>query len=98
MANSLSTALGLKLPQTLVFDYPSIPAMAAHVHSLLQPADATQQPIPQQLVPRSREVTSRAMDVSTPDPQPPITYAAQIPKVWEQTEGCNAQHSVRDRL
>ena len=38
MANGLSAALGLKLPQTLVFDYPSVKAMAAYVHSLMSPA------------------------------------------------------------
>ena len=41
MANGVSSALGLKLPQTLVFDYPSIKAMAAYVHSLMAPATAT---------------------------------------------------------
>ena len=40
MANSLSSALGLKLPQTLVFDYPSVKAMADHVSSLLAPRTA----------------------------------------------------------
>ena len=38
MANGLSSALGLKLPQTLVFDYPSVKAMTAYVHSLMSPA------------------------------------------------------------
>ena len=38
MANGVSSALTLKLPQTLVFDYPSVKAMAAHVHSLMAPA------------------------------------------------------------
>ncbi len=37
MANSLSTALSLKLPQTLVFDYPSVIAMAEHIHGLMAP-------------------------------------------------------------
>lgn len=41
MANGVSSALGLKLPQTLVFDYPSVMAMAAYVHSLMAPAAAT---------------------------------------------------------
>jgi hypothetical protein len=40
MANGVSSALGLKLPQTLVFDYPSVVAMAAYVHSLMAPATA----------------------------------------------------------
>lgn len=40
MANSLSSILGLKLPQTLVFDYPSVKAMADHIHGLLTPAKA----------------------------------------------------------
>lgn len=38
MATSLSTALSVKLPQTLVFDYPSVKAMAEHIYSLLAPA------------------------------------------------------------
>ena len=37
MANSLSTTLSLKLPQTLVFDYPSVKAMAEHIQSLMAP-------------------------------------------------------------
>lgn len=39
MANGLSSALNVKLPQTLVFDYPSVASMALFVFSLLtQPA------------------------------------------------------------
>ena len=38
MANSLSSAVNMKLPQTLVFDYPSVSAMANFVHGLLAPA------------------------------------------------------------
>lgn len=38
MANGVSGALGVKLPQTLIFDYPSVQSMAAHVHAILQPA------------------------------------------------------------
>lgn len=39
LATSLSTTLGVQLPGTLVFDYPSVSAMAQHVHGLLGPAD-----------------------------------------------------------
>ena len=37
MANGVSTALGLKLPQTLVFDYPSVESMSLHLFGLLAP-------------------------------------------------------------
>ncbi|KAK9803914.1 hypothetical protein WJX72_004698 [[Myrmecia] bisecta] len=40
LTNSLSAALSLQLPSTLVFDYPSISAIAQHVHGLLAPAAA----------------------------------------------------------
>lgn len=42
LSSSLSSSLGVQLPATLVFDYPSVSAMAQHIHSLLaptQPAD-----------------------------------------------------------
>ena len=38
LASSLGRSLGLDLPGTLVFDYPSVSAMAQHIHSLLAPA------------------------------------------------------------
>jgi acyl carrier protein len=37
LASTLSTVLGLQLPGTLVFDYPSVTAMARHLHHLLAP-------------------------------------------------------------
>lgn len=37
LSSSLSTALGLQLPSTLAFDYPSAAAMAQHIHSLMAP-------------------------------------------------------------
>ncbi len=40
LSNGVATALNLQLPGTLVFDYPSVSAMAAHVHSLMAPAGA----------------------------------------------------------
>ncbi len=41
MSSSLSSSLGVKLPGTLVFDYPSVDAMAAYIHAQLAPARAT---------------------------------------------------------
>ena len=38
LASSLGRALGVELPGTLVFDYPSVGSMARHVHSLLEQA------------------------------------------------------------
>ena len=38
LANAVSKAVGRDLPSTLVFDYPSVAAMAAHVASLVTPA------------------------------------------------------------
>lgn len=40
LSSSLSTSLGVDLPGTLVFDYPSVSAMTQHICSLLQPAQA----------------------------------------------------------
>ena len=52
LSNSISSSLGLKLPGTLVFDYPSLPLIAQHVHSHLattaNPA-AAQSPVPASL-------------------------------------------------
>ena len=38
LSSTVSTALGMQLPGTLVFDYPSVSAMAQYIHSLLAPA------------------------------------------------------------
>lgn len=38
LASALSSALGFQLPATLAFDYPSVDAMAQHIHALLAPA------------------------------------------------------------
>jgi len=35
LSNIVATTLGIKLPGTLVFDYPSVVAIAKHVHYLL---------------------------------------------------------------
>ncbi len=40
LANSVSVAVGRDLPGTLVFDYPSVAAIAAHVTTLLAPSSA----------------------------------------------------------
>ena len=37
LSTGIATALNLQLPSTLVFDYPSISALAANLHSLLAP-------------------------------------------------------------
>ena len=37
LSNAVGAALDLQLPSTLAFDYPSLHALAAHVHSLLVP-------------------------------------------------------------
>jgi len=41
LSNAVGAALGLELPSTLAFDYPSLAALAAHVHSLLAPTEAS---------------------------------------------------------
>ena len=38
--NTLETRLGLELPSTLTFDYPSIDAIATYISTILQPAPA----------------------------------------------------------
>ena len=37
LSSTLGGQLGLRLPGTLAFDYPSVTAMATHVHTLLAP-------------------------------------------------------------
>ena len=37
LSSNLSSQLGLQLPGTLAFDYPSVMAMATHLHNLLAP-------------------------------------------------------------
>ena len=44
LSNAVSGAVGLRLPGTLVFDYPCVTALAAHVHSLLTPSLAVELP------------------------------------------------------
>ncbi len=38
LSNSISSSLGLELPGTLIFDYPSLTLIAQHVHSQLAPS------------------------------------------------------------
>ena len=45
LANDIAAALDLALPGTLVFDYPSVKAIAAHVHGLMAPAAAGAAPV-----------------------------------------------------
>ena len=49
LAADLQT-IGRELPGTLVFDYPSVPAMTAHLHSLLAPDDQAADAAPSQLL------------------------------------------------
>lgn len=44
LSSSLSTTLQLQLPGTLVFDYPSVSAMAEFIHSQLAPAQQADAP------------------------------------------------------
>jgi hypothetical protein len=60
LSNGVAMALNLQLPGTLVFDYPSVSAMAAHMHSLMAPAGA--------LVPA--HVTASSMVTSASDAHP----------------------------
>lgn len=41
LSSSLSTALSVQLPGTLVFDYPSVTSMAQYIMSLMHPSDLT---------------------------------------------------------
>ncbi len=41
LSSTLSSTLGVQLPGTLVFDYPSVKAMAQYIHGLLVPAGST---------------------------------------------------------
>lgn len=40
LSNGIAAAFNVHLPGTLVFDYPSVKAMAAHVHGLIAPPGA----------------------------------------------------------
>ena len=40
LSSTLSTSMGLQLPGTLVFDYPSVSAMAQFIHEQLVPSPA----------------------------------------------------------
>ena len=42
LSNSISSSLGLKLPGTLIFDYPSLGLIAQHVHSQLAPSHVSE--------------------------------------------------------
>ena len=39
LSSTVGTSLGISLPATLVYDYPSVSAMASHIHSLLAPPE-----------------------------------------------------------
>lgn len=43
LSNAIGGALGLELPSTLAFDYPSLAALTTHVHSLMMPQQPTDQ-------------------------------------------------------
>lgn len=45
LSSTLSSTLKLQLPGTLVFDYPSVSAMAAYIHSQLVPAQQVEAPM-----------------------------------------------------
>ena len=48
LRNGLSSALGLELPATFVFDFPTAAAMAQHCQSRLQPAELEAAPVSMQ--------------------------------------------------
>ena len=49
LTNGLNTALNLKLPGTLVFDYPSVQAIAEHIHGLLAGHGSAAEAVPEAL-------------------------------------------------
>ena len=61
LSNAVSTAIGRDLPGTLVYDYPSVASMSAHVASLLAPSDhflAPSTTLTHLLMPDARRSTS----------------------------------------
>ena len=47
LTNGLNTALNLKLPGTLVFDYPSVQAIAEHIHGQLAGRSTATEAVPE---------------------------------------------------
>lgn len=77
LSSTVGTSLGVSLPATLVYDYPSVSTMAAHVHSLVTPTQAggvlvNQAPGPLALV--GPTATALSNDIQMFE----VTFAAKI--------------------
>lgn len=79
LSNSISSSLGLKLPGTLIFDYPSLALIAQHVHGQLsQTAGPTAE---LHHVPASTAITTSA-------PTEGLTVQASTPRSYQMAVAC----------
>lgn len=69
LANLLGNAAGRELPGTLVFDYPSVAALAQHLHGLMQPKQAHAP-----MLPRDQAITAQSLSRA----QLPQQYSGHI--------------------
>lgn len=82
MSNIVGQTLGLQLPGTLVFDYPSVSSMAQYIHSLLEPKNAQITQLSHDIV--ASKIAS-SMNSST-DMVVSLTSAANLPQGLAPTD------------
>ncbi len=93
LSNGIATALGLQLPGTLVFDYPSVRTMAVHVQGLMAPAGA---PVPAHVTAASLIASpsdahaSELLARASQNPQTPPTCNIQLLFVNVADDFCGA--------
>ncbi|MEU6883122.1 type I polyketide synthase [Streptomyces sp. NPDC046712] len=75
LRNALNSATGLRLPATLVFDYPSSTSLANHIHEALVGSDH----VPDEARSRASRGTSGAMAGTSDDPIVIVGMSARYP-------------------
>ena len=50
LRNTLAAQYGVQLPQTVTFDYPTIPALAGYIAAHMAPSSAGADPLPEQVL------------------------------------------------
>lgn len=66
LSNKISEMLEITLPGTLVFDYPSVPSIAAYIHSKMKPATAKTASVAALDSPQLMLASTTALAASTP--------------------------------